>query len=118
MRVRWCRQYWYGVVGVSAGHEYVCGTRGLCIVSSTADVLGISRMRGVSDVCVMCICLALGSVGGEWIRGLGLGLGLTNPVGTGGVLDVYLCLGCGCVGGKYVEDLDMSLERCGVVIYV
>ena len=27
----------------------------------------------------------------------GLGLGFTNPVGTGGVWDV--CLGCGGVGG-------------------
>ena len=27
----------------------------------------------------------------------GLGLGFTNPVGTGGVLDVCLCLGCGGV---------------------
>ena len=27
----------------------------------------------------------------------GLGLGFTNPVGTGGVLDV--CFGCGGVGG-------------------
>ena len=29
-----------------------------------------------------------GDVGGEWIRGLGLGI--INPVGTGGVLDVCL----------------------------
>ena len=29
----------------------------------------------------------------------GLCLGLTNPVGTGGVLDVCLCLGCGGVSG-------------------
>ena len=28
--------------------------------------------------------------GGEWMGGLGLGF--TNPVGTGGVLDVCLCL--------------------------
>ena len=28
-----------------------------------------------------------------------LGLGFTNPVGTGGVLDVCLCFGCGGVGG-------------------
>ena len=32
--------------------------------------------------------------GGEWVRGLGLGF--TNPVGTGGVLDV--CFGFGGVG--------------------
>ena len=29
----------------------------------------------------------------------GLGLGFTNPVGTGGVLDVCLYLGCGGIGG-------------------
>ena len=40
---------------------------------------------------------SLGGEGGELMRGLGLGF--TNPVGTGGVLDVCLCLGCGCVGG-------------------
>ena len=48
------------------------------------------------EVCEMCMCLARGSVGGEkdeWIRGLGLGF--TNPVGTGGVFK--LCLGCGGV---------------------
>ena len=37
--------------------------------------------------------------GGEWMRELGLGL--TNPVGTGGVLDVCLCFGCGGVGGEW-----------------
>ena len=34
----------------------------------------------------------------------GLGLGFTNPVGTGGVLDVCLCLGCSGVGGEWVGD--------------
>ena len=29
----------------------------------------------------------------------GLGLGFTNPVGTGGLFDVCLCLGCAGVGG-------------------
>ena len=28
-----------------------------------------------------------------------LGLGFTNPVGTGGMLDMCLCFGCGGVGG-------------------
>ena len=39
----------------------------------------------------MCMCLARGGVGGEggeWMRELGLGF--TNPVGTGGVLDMCL----------------------------
>ena len=35
--------------------------------------------------------------GGEWM--IGLGLGFTNPVETGGVLDVCLCFGCSRVGG-------------------
>ena len=43
----------------------------------------------------------------EWMRGLGLGF--TNPVGTGGVLDV--CLGCGGVG-----SLDHGLEGWGCVM--
>ena len=43
----------------------------------------------------MCHVFVFGSglrgwIGGEWIRGLGLGF--TNLVGTGGVLDVCLCL--------------------------
>ena len=47
--------------------------------------------------------------GGEWMRGLGLGLGFTNPVGTGEVLDVCLCFGCGGVGGvggEYIGGLE------------
>ena len=89
-----------GVVAVSAGHECVGVTRGSSIVSSAAAVLGMSvvrGMRGVRGVRELCMCLTRGGVGGEWIRGLGLGF--TNPVGTGGVLDVCLCLGCGGVGG-------------------
>ena len=39
----------------------------------------------------------VGGEGGEWLRELGLGF--TNPVGTGGVLDMCLCFGCGGVGG-------------------
>ena len=35
--------------------------------------------------------------GVEWMRGFGMGL--TNPVATGGVMDVCLCLGCGGMGG-------------------
>ena len=39
----------------------------------------------------MFMCLARGGVGGEWGEWMrGLGLGFTNPVGTGGVLDVCL----------------------------
>ena len=94
---------------VSAGH--VGGTRGSGIVSSAAEVLWMSvvrGMRGVGGVCEMCMCLARGGVGGEggeWMRGLGLGF--TNPMGTGGVLDVCLCFGCG-VGGESVGGLDQG----------
>ena len=91
------------------------GTRGSGIVSSAAEVLGITVMRwmkGVGGVCEMCMCLALGGVGGdgdEWIRGLGLGF--TNPVGTWGVLHVCLCLGCGGVDGISGERI--NLKRWG-----
>ena len=69
------------------------GTRGSGIVSSAADVLRMSVVRGMRGV-------GSGGVGGEgseWMRGLGLGF--TNPVRTEVVLDVCLCLGCGMVGG-------------------
>ena len=60
---------------------------------------------------VRCVCVWLGGVGGEggeWMRGLGLGLGFTNPVGTGEVLDVCLC--CGGVGGEWVGGLGQGLD--------
>ena len=47
-----------GVVVVSARHEYVGGTRCSGIVSSAADMLGMSvvrGMRGVGEVCEMCM---------------------------------------------------------------
>ena len=102
---------------LSAGH--VGGTRGSGIVSSAADVLWMSvvpGMGGVGGVLEMCMCLARGGVGGEWMRGLGLGF--TNPVGTGGVLDVCLCFGCGGVGGEWVGGLDEGLEGWGGVMSV
>ena len=86
---------------VSAWH--VGGIRGSGIVSSAYDVLWMSIvrwMRGVGGVCEMRMCLARVGVsgeGGEWMRGLGLGL--SNPVGTRRVLDVCLCLICGGVDG-------------------
>ena len=97
---------------VSAWH--VGGTRGSGIVSSGVDMLWMSVVRGmrrVGGVCEMCMCLARGVVGGEgieWVRGLGLGF--TNPVGTGGVLNVCLCLGCAGVCGQWVGGFDQGLE--------
>ena len=35
------------MIVVSAGHEYVGGTRGSGIVSSAAEVLGMSVLRGM-----------------------------------------------------------------------
>ena len=70
----------------------------------------------------MCMCFARGGVGvegGEWMRGLSLGI--TNHVGTGGVFDVYLCFGCGGVGGvggKWVGGLDQGCEGWGGVMSV
>ena len=81
-------------VVVSAGH--VGGTHGSGILSSVADVLWMSvvrGMRGVGAICEICMCLALGS---EWMRGLGLGF--TNPVGIAGVLHVCLCCSYGGSG--------------------
>ena len=78
------------MVVVSAGH--VGGTRGSRIVSSAADVLWMSLvrgMRGVGGVCEMCMCLdrvGVGGKGSEWISRLDFGF--TNPVATGGVLCV------------------------------
>ena len=48
---------------------HVGSTRGSGIVSSAADVLWMSvvrGMRGVGGVCEMCMCLARGGVSGEW----------------------------------------------------
>ena len=56
---------------VSAGH--VGGTRGSGIVSSAADVLWMSVVRGmrrVGGVCEMCMCLARAGVGDEGVSGL------------------------------------------------
>ena len=39
--------------------------------------------------------------GGEWTKGLGLGF--TNPLGTGGVWDMCLCMGRGGVGDVVVR---------------
>ena len=67
---------------------------------------------------VRCVCVWLGVArverGGEWMRGLGLGF--TNPVGTGGVLDVCLC--CGGVGGEWVGGLDQGMEGWAGVMSV
>ena len=75
--------------------------------SSAADLLWMSVMRWMRGVSGVCVWLGRrGWRGGEWMRGLGLVI--TNPVGTGRVLDV--CFGCGGVGGEWVGGLDQCLE--------
>ena len=90
---------------VSAGD----GTGGSGIVSSAADVLWMSVIRGMRGL-VEYVCERRGWRGGsEWMGGLDF----TNPVGTGGVLDVCLCFGCGGVGGEWVLN---RVWRGGVII--
>ena len=48
----------------------------------------------------------------------GLGLGFTNPVGTGGVLDVCLCCGCAGVCGEWVWGLVQGRDGWGGVMSV
>ena len=91
------------------------GTRGSGVLSSTGDVL----VRGVGGVCDMCMCLAQSGVGGErgeWMRELGLGF--TNPVGTGGSVghvSVFWLRWCRWGVGR---GLDQGRERWGGVMSV
>ena len=92
---------------------------------SVAYVLEMSVVRGMRGVGVMCMCLARGGVGGEgvkWIRGLGLGF--TNPVGTGGVCPVFWLRWCGCCmwrvgrGGQGSGGWCYVCVRCESGLYV
>ena len=92
--------------------RYVCCSE--CDVVSNESNEPTSCLGGVCD---MCMCLAWGGEGGEWMRELGLGF--TNPVGTGGVLDICLYFGCGSVGGvggEWVGGLDQGRERWGICV--
>ena len=61
------------VVAVSV---YMGGTRGSGVLASAGDVLEMSVVRGVGEVCDMCMCLGRG----ECVTGLGLGF--TSSGGT------------------------------------
>ena len=75
-----------GVVAVSA---YMGGTRGSGVLTSTGDVLEMSVVKGVGGVFDMCMCLARGGGGGEWVL-LGEGMwAACARVWEGGVV---LCL--------------------------
>ena len=60
----------------------------------------------------MYMCLARCGVGGEYIRGLGLGF--TNAMRTGRVFDLCMCLDCGVVG-VVVGGWAWCLRHCGVM---
>ena len=69
------------MVVVSSWCEYIGGTHGSGIVSSTDDVLEksvVHWVRGVGGVCNMSMCLARSGMGK-------LGLGFNNHVGIEGV---------------------------------
>ena len=94
---------------MSGGH--VGDTRGSSIVSSAADVLWMSVVRGISGVCEMCMCLARGCVCGEGGGGvderIGFWFGRVSVFG----------LWCG-VSGEWVGGLDQGLEGCCGVMSV
>ena len=89
-------------------------------LSGTDDVLEISVVRGVGGVCSMCMCLSRDGMGGEegeWMRELGLGF--TNPVGSGvGHVSVFWLRWCGWCRWGVGRGLDQGRERWGGVIYV
>ena len=75
---------------LSASH--VGGTPGSGIVSRATNVLWMSvvrGMRGVGEVCEICMYLTRGGVGGNGVSGLSLGF--NNPVRT------RECWTCVCV---------------------
>ena len=81
---------------MNAGHEYVGGTRGSGIMSTAADVLGMSvvrGMRGVGGVYEMCMCLARDVVGGEGDERIGFGLyqSCGNRGSVGRVFGLWWC---------------------------
>ena len=59
----------------------------------------------------------MGGVGDEWVRGLGLGF--TNPGGTGEKWDMCLCFGCVCgIEGSGLGGLGQGLGGGAGVKYV
>ena len=102
-----------GVVRVSA---YMCGTRDSGVLASAGDMLEMSVVSGVGGVCDMCMFLARGVEGGEWVTGLGLGF--TNSGGTWGKWDMCLCFGCGGVGGVGEEWVGGLVQGLGGWHYV
>ena len=69
--------------------------------------------------CVTCVCVlargGVGGEGGEWMRELGLGF--TNPLGTGGGsvghVSVFWLRWCGGVGGRVGRGLGQGSGAVG-----
>ena len=57
------------MVAVSAGCEYMGGTRDSGFVCTADAVLEMSVVQDVGGVCEMCMCFARGGVGGVWVSG-------------------------------------------------
>ena len=107
MRVKGRRKCWSGWWRTCSE----CRACGSGILSSAADVLGMSVVHGMGGISEMCICLARGAIGGEggeWMKGLVLGF--TNPVA-----NCWTCLSCGGIDEDCVGGLDQGLEG-GVVL--
>ena len=86
-------------------YRHVGGTRGSGIVSSAADVLWMSGMRGVGGVCEMCMCLVRAAC---WRVDERIGFGLYQSCENSEQWEcwTYVCvLGCGGVCGA-----DMGLR--------
>ena len=79
-----------GVVVVSTGN--VGGTGGSGIVSSAADVLGMSLVSGMGGVSGVCMCLAHSGVEGEVVSGSEEGV-WALPI----LLEQVDCWACVCV---------------------
>ena len=88
---------------------YMGGTCGSGVLSSVGDMSEMSVVRGgVCDVCIYVVRGGVGGVGGEWMRELGLGF--TNPGGTGGKWDMCLCFGRGGFGGELVGGVGRGVS--------
>ena len=75
----------------------------------------VRGMRGVGGVCEMCMCLARGGVGGEWMRRWVWALPILWEQGR---CWTCLCFGCRGEGGEWVVGLDQGLEVRGGVMSV
>ena len=112
------------VVGISAGHEYVGGTRGWGIVSSAVDLLGLNVVRGmkrVGGICEMCMCLAVYKMRGWVDKRIWFGLHQScwnrGSVGIVSVFGLQWCRWCRW-GVGLDQDLEVVLCLCEVWVWI